>query len=366
MKTKILIVLEDTNRGGAETQALLLAKGLISRGHLVEILSFGSTKGSYWSELENLGVPIHLTGFKSKLIYSPQKGLKSSLLRIKCIIQLIYQVRKIKPHVILPFTYPPNIIMGQFWKYMGAKKCFWNQRDEGRMFLGKKKEIKALRNMSKIISNNKEGSDFLYNYTSKEIVVISNGVLFPILGNKIIKNNAINVVMIANFNGYKDHITLLKSWRLVINSIEHKKVMLLLAGRDADKIQEIKNYIDENKLCKHLKILGTVSNISSLLEESHIGVFSSLKEGLPNGILECMAAGLPVVATRISGALEALGEDYPYLSEPQDYISLANQLLFFIHSESERIKIGQQNRARIKTHFSIEKMVDSYESLIIG
>ena len=56
MRPKILIVLEDTNRGGAETQALILAKGLIKRGYLIEILSFGYSGGSYWSEFESLGV----------------------------------------------------------------------------------------------------------------------------------------------------------------------------------------------------------------------------------------------------------------------------------------------------------------------
>ena len=65
---KVLIVLNDTGRGGAETQALYLAKGLIANGYTIAVLSFGSKKGPYWDDFESLGIEMNLTHFNSKLL----------------------------------------------------------------------------------------------------------------------------------------------------------------------------------------------------------------------------------------------------------------------------------------------------------
>ena len=360
----LLIVLDLPSRGGAETQAGYLAKGLVERGYEVHILFFIP---GYTEELERFkeaGAQVHYTGFRSKLLIPPFAGLRANLRYALYQTKLVLQIRKIKPEIIIPFTYPPNIILSRCWKWTKAKKCFWNQRDEGRMFLGRDFEVKALNNTTAIISNSKEGALFLQNYTTKEIHIIHNGVLVPEISATPNASGIINVVMVANLHGYKDYLTLLKAWKMVFETIGSVKAVLKLAGKEGSTAEEIRAFIAENNISDSVQLLGQVKNINVLLKECHIGVFSSVKEGVPNGVLECMAMGLPLVSTNITGTKEALGLDYPYFSEKKDPTSLANHLLQFINDADLRQHVGQMNRGRVIREFSMAKMVKKYEDFL--
>ena len=213
---RILIVLENTGRGGAETQALNLSSGLIAKGFDVHVISFGSLQGAYWNNFFDLGVNLYLTKFNSKLLLPPYKGIKATMLNWRYSVKLVRLIRKINPDIIIPFTYPPNIILARLWTYTAVKACYWNQRDEGRFFKGNDAEIKKLKGCTGIISNSLEGTLFLKQFTDKPVTLIHNGVVLPEKAVDYIECKKIRVIMVANLHGYKDHKTLLKAWQLVV------------------------------------------------------------------------------------------------------------------------------------------------------
>lgn len=361
---RILIVLNDTGRGGAETQALYLSKGLIENKFEVHVLSFGSKKGSYWEEFKEAGVQIHLTGFNPKVVLPPFANWKAFFIYINYMVRLIKLIRSISPTVIFPFTYFPDIILSRCWRYTGAKALYWNQRDASLMFKGKLWEIKGLNACTGIISNSHEGMLFLQNYTNQPIKIIHNGVIIPQNHKVESVKSKIRIVMIANLHDLKDHLTLLKAWKIIIKENNVEEVELLLAGRDGNKASEIRQFINDNNLENSVNCLGEVSDVPTLLATCDIGVLSSLKEGLPNGILECMAMGLPVVATNMYGAIETLGEDYTFLANPSDENDLAQMILQLINDVDLRKKIGSQNIERIRKNFDVNNMIEDYISLI--
>lgn len=175
----ILIVLEDTGRGGAETQALILCSGLVEKGFDVHVLSFGIKQGTYWDYFLQAGAKMHLAGFKSKLVLPPFSNFKSVLIYLRYTFKLIKLVRTINPYIIFPFTYPPNSIIARCFRFTKAKAFYWNQRDAGMMFKGQNWEIKAMNSATEIISNSIEGALFLKQYTNREIKIIHNGVVLP-------------------------------------------------------------------------------------------------------------------------------------------------------------------------------------------
>ena len=360
----IVIVLDHISRGGAETQALYLVKGLIKQNYIVHVVCFGSDKGSYWDEFILSGATLHLTNFKAKLIIPPFKSIKEYLISIKYSIIFKRFIRGLDPYIIIPFTYQPNFICNKYWKSIGVKKCIWNQRDEGRMFLGRNWEIKSLNNASNIISNSIEGKLFLENHTNRDINIIHNGVVIPNSKIDYLQNKVIRVVMIANLHGFKDHITLLKAWKIVTKNILDKKLELILAGSFGSTSENIFNFIKINEIGDTVKCIGVINDVNHLLLSSNIGVFSSKKEGLPNGILESMAVGLPVVATKINGSIEALGEDYQYLTKENDDYQMAEMIIELVNDSKKREKIGKMNRTRVKEKFAIDNMVFKYKSLI--
>ena len=111
--------------------------------------------------------------------------------------------------------------------------------------------------------------------------------------------------------------------------------------------------------------LGQVKDISGLLSACDIGILSTPNEGLPNVVLEYMAAGLPVVVSNIPGNREALGENV----DEQFYIhgdpeSLAAKLKAMITKPELRQKMGDRNKRRVTAEFSISKMCNKTTDII--
>jgi glycosyltransferase involved in cell wall biosynthesis len=77
-----------------------------------------------------------------------------------------------------------------------------------------------------------------------------------------------------------------------------------------------------------------------------------------------MAQALPVVATRIPGCLQALGEDYPYLFEEGNCQQLAEMIVSLATDVELRISIGNRNKSRVASLFSLEKMGLAYLNLM--
>lgn len=357
----VLIALQLFSAGGAERQAGYLAEGLIAKGYKVTILAFGQASGLSYERYQKAGISALATGFREKLLL-PERGIKAALLRLKYQRKLIQLVKDLKVDVIIPFTYPPNVIYGTLWRKMGARACFWNQRDEGRGYSGRKFELKALNNCSAIISNSLEGKLFLKKYTNQVISIIHNGIKIPAeIAKPDIVKDEFRVVMLANLHGFKDHLTLLKAWKLFME--QKPKARLLLAGQKGDAFDSLHQFVLENKLQESVDFLGQVSNVNALLVTCHLAVFSSTQEGLPNGILECMAVGLPVIANDSLGAKEALSSKSVFFPAGE-YEKFAHKLSEFANDAIKRKKVGHLNRNQITLYFSLDTMVNHYVSLI--
>lgn len=360
---RVLIALHRYEAGGAESQALFLAKGLVEQGFEVIVVAFGKEGGLTWERFKESGIHAMATGFSEKLLLDTS-GIKGRYLRWKYTRKLVKQVLTWGVDVIFPFTYTPNVIFGLYWQKMGVQTCYWNQRDEGISFGSSKLEIKALENCTGVISNSESGKLFLKQYTSRPITIIHNGVLVPVVENNSKGTGPLRVVMLANLHANKDHLTLLKAWKLVLAQIVNfSEPELILAGKEGEIAQSLKIFVNEHQL-HTVSFAGQVSDISELLATCQIGAFSSLKEGLPNGILECMAATLPVVATKMKGAEETLGRDCGFLCNPEDEHEMAIKLLQLITNPKLRELEGKKNKERIIAFFNMQKMIDAYIKLI--
>ena len=105
--------------------------------------------------------------------------------------------------------------------------------------------------------------------------------------------------------------------------------------------------------------------MTEFLGAADLYVHSSISEGLPNGVLEAMAAGLPVVGTNIPGIREALDEEmFDCLAPPRDAEALAEKIISMIGNAPRRSAYGAANRLRIEAEFNLEKMGAKYMALL--
>ena len=109
---------------------------------------------------------------------------------------------------------------------------------------------------------------------------------------------------------------------------------------------------------------GTRQDVPQLLQGMSALVFSSEREGLSMAMLEAMAAGVPVVATRVGGTPELIESGVSgILVPPQQPHVLADRLVELLRQPEQAQAIGRAARARVEQHFSLHRMVKQHEEL---
>lgn len=355
-----VIVLPWMIMGGAERQALHLATGLVARGMEVTVVGF-RPEGPVSEACKRLGIQcihhdvLQATGRKKRVLW---------------FINLIRLLRTLRPNVLMPFCMPANIAVGSCWRLTGARTCVWQQRDEGRHRVSRRVERFAVRATPRFITNSSHGGVFLreqLKVPQQRIRRVLNGVdLSTPSGPPGTWRNRHGVpsgqriaAMIANLHHYKDHMTLLQAWRMLADDPGVHGWRLVLAGHHYDMTEAIQAFLADHGLSDTVMLPGSIGDVADLLQDSEFAVHSSLNEGVPNGVLEAMAAGLAVVATDIAGIREAIGDATPeQLCEPSDPNDLAKKMREMMLSLEKRVQFGKANQRRVATVFGIDRMVD--------
>jgi glycosyltransferase involved in cell wall biosynthesis len=111
---------------------------------------------------------------------------------------------------------------------------------------------------------------------------------------------------------------------------------------------------------------GWQPNVAPLLAASSLLVLPSRYEGMPNVLLEAMAAGLPVLTTPVEGVREILGDDVNQQAVPFDVATWHDALARLLRSPEHAAAIGIRNRECIRQQFSMAAMIEHYERLFSG
>jgi starch synthase (maltosyl-transferring) len=110
--------------------------------------------------------------------------------------------------------------------------------------------------------------------------------------------------------------------------------------------------------------LGPRDDVPRLLKTADVLVLASLWEGMPNVILEAMAASRPVVATAVEGTEDlVIAGETGWLAQPGDPPALALALLEAAHNPHACQKFGRAGRDRVECLFSLDATVAAYQRL---
>lgn len=347
--------------GGAEVLAARLARRL--SGEFRVIFACLDEIGPLGEELRAEGFEVHVLG--------RQPGID-----LKCGLRLgklfrSERVDVIHAHQYGPFFYsalarlpsgrPPIVYMEHGFHHTDVPRA--SHKIVNRLLLGSRDRVFAVgRDVRRLLIDN-EG------FPADRIEVVYNGIeasrFEGVRGDREVVRREIGVgpadfviAHVARLSPIKDHDTAIRSVAQVARS--RPDVRLWIVG---DGVQEgpIRELIRELGLESHVQMLGSRSDVPRLLGAVDLALLTSLSEGIPLALIEAMATGLPVVATRVGGMPEVVMEGVTGLLAPVGASDeLAKAILDLAENPELRERMGTQARIRARDEFSEDRMVEGY------
>ncbi len=141
--------------------------------------------------------------------------------------------------------------------------------------------------------------------------------------------------------------------------LRHEPDARFIIAGEGELRQPLEQQIRHLHLEKHVMLAGFRPDVLSLHRAFDIFVMSSVTEGLGTSLLDAMAAGKPVVATRTGGIPEVV-EDLVtgILVPPRDTRAMAGALITLLGDADLRARMGAAGLARVQAEFTAERMVE--------
>jgi len=204
------------------------------------------------------------------------------------------------------------------------------------------KKVQTICNGVDTLKFNPEGRDLVrarYGYSDKDLVIGTVGRLDPI------KDQQLLIKAFAQLHGKYPNLT------------------LLIIG-DGPCRGDLEKLTEHLGIQRSVRFLGLRMDVPELLKLLDIFVLPSLREGIPNTVLEAMATALPVIATSVGGNIELVDHEETGYLIPREYVSaLANTLEKYILDRPTMKRHGIAGRERAVKEFSLDKMAVHYEAL---
>ena len=145
--------------------------------------------------------------------------------------------------------------------------------------------------------------------------------------------------------------------------LRQDNLRLVMIG-DGPLRREALDMLDAAGLGHHAWLPGSRDDIAEMLRCMDIFVLPSRAEGISNTILEAMASGLPVVATRVGGNSELIAEGATgELVPAADPITLADTIEAYLNAPDSRQRHGRAGRERAEHLFGIDIMINKYSQV---
>ena len=359
---RIDFVITELYAGGAERCLVEIALGLAETGDDVRVFSIGSLPSGDQAllvdRLRNAGIPL-------------DSGQADSITNtLGAYRQLQAWLAASPPDLCQTFLYHANVMGTRAAKTTGVSTRIAGIRVAESKALRCHLERLALRSCSSVICVSQAVKQFAstkLGCPNEKLTVIPNGVdvsrfasATPFDWSKIGWSNDSMVTLFVGRLHRQKGIELLQSQIDEIAPLGSNRRLLLVGdGPLRGDLEKWSNRLGPERV----QLLGWQPDVAALIKSSRLLVLPSHYEGMPNVILEAMAAGSPVVCSRVEGSGELLENS----REEQSFIagdapSMA-RLIHRLQTDNPLAEeLGLQNQAFVKQRFSVAAMVDAYRS----
>jgi len=177
-----------------------------------------------------------------------------------------------------------------------------------------------------------------------------------------------NTRLIALIGGapIKGHKIFIEAAQILLTQKPNRNVAFILIGTfETTYLATLKQYIDSTVAPHLFYFLGQRDNIPDDLRSIYTLVLASESEGLSRVVIEAMAAGKPVVATRCGGPEELVVDGKTgYLVQCNDSATIAHKLIYLLDNPAVAQEMGNCGRKKAETDFTMDRYVDRIKNII--
>lgn len=360
---RLALVITELAPGGAERCLVHLATGIDPSRFRPVVYSLGPEPDADRREL--------VDKLRAAAVEVTFLGHTSPLHAVSAIRRLASEFQRRPPDIVQTFLFHANVIGALAARRAGAGPVVLGERvADGRRWRAWL-ERWAGRGAARMVCVSQAVADHCrrLGYPADRLQVIPNGVdLAAFAGAAPLELSAVGlplgrraILFIGRLHAQKGVRTLLAAASRFLSELPNHD--LIMAG-EGPALLALQHLATTTNCAQRIHFVGWQANVAPLLSAADLLVLPSRWEGMPNVVLEAMAAGKAVVATRAEGVVELLGEQAEAQTvEMDDVDALAVRIAQLAGDSAQRERLGKLNQTRAASSFSLAAMIQRYACL---
>lgn len=356
--------------GGASNASAHIARGLAQLGQRVTVLTAAFRGEPRDQEIDGVRV-IRLPALRSKADRSTTAEQISFMLSASILGR--GRVNRLRPNVALAFFGAPSGVATWFWSLFfklpyivslrGGDVPGFRPYDFARQHRLLSPLLRRIwRRAAAVVANSEGLRQLALTFEpSVPISMIPNGVNLENFKTGKREWEPARLLFVGRVVYQKGLDLLLKA----LAELRDMKWSLDIVG-DGPRVERLQNLANELQIGERVNFLGWQSRqmLPQIFQQANLFVNPSRHEGMPNAVLEAMASGLPVLASRISGNEELVTEETGVLTPTEDVAALRSALAKLIPYVAGRARMGTAGRERMEAKYSWTKVAQAYLDLM--
>lgn len=364
---RLALIITELEAGGAERTLVKLATGIDRRRFSPVVYSLWDRPASgsdlLVTQLEAAGIPVRFVGLRR-----PTQLLRGSR-------RLRRLLAEQQPELVQCFLFHANVLGTWAARQIGTAPIALGVRVADPSPWRAMIERLAARRADRIVCVSQSVAHHVQiqgRFPAEKLTVIPNGLdcpawdlaaAQPLTQPMDLTSGSPVLAVVGRLHPQKGLDWLLRVLPRIVAEFPQARLLLIGQGSQAG---DLRAQTESLGLTRHVEFLGWRPDIPAILRRVSLLVLPSRWEGMPNAVLEAMAASLPVVATPAEGVAELLGDSPAQLVPFGDDERLAAAIASILRDPVLAQDLGRRNRCRVEADFSTAGMIAAYETLYAG
>ena len=353
---RVAYIVDHLQTGGAQKHLLRVVENLDRDQFCPEIWTASAEPGELADDFRALDTPVYSVGIRQSMIRPATLGLAWKMSR---------ELRRRNVNIVHGYLFEGNFLAALSRTLRASPITFVAKRSLDRYTRRDRRIAAAFSNRiaDRVIVNAGAVGELVRDHEwcpSEKILEIPNGVEFPPSPmRRPLDPDHPTIGMVGRLGWKKGYEFALEAFARLRESLPGLKVEIVGAGNLRDELLRQRHALGLED-CVHF--LGRRDDVPTLLPRWDTYLLSSVIEGMPNALLEAMAAGLPVVTTRAGGCGEIVQDGVSgLLVDTHDSAAIAAALQRVLSDSALAGRLSSKGRQRVQQCYSLEAMIGAME-----